>query len=278
MIRRLPAEVLIDAIAQATDRHPHAGGHLVHRTSRPAPSAPRRARPVGGKNIGNYANKVFGASTRETNCDCNRSDEPNLLQSIYLQNDNDILATIDRPDGWLAEIKAAKAGRAKGRTQARRRQGSSPPPTSKACPSPSSNAAAQGGHGHRPEAKRIERLEGRIAAAREASNQRSKPKPVAPAGASSTAAEIGEVSIVREAYLRIARVGCPARPPRPRPARCSPDRRPRRTIEGSATSSGRCSTPRNSRPTTDRDFGSISVESRRLPIDPASGICNPTRV
>ncbi len=56
---------------------------------------------------------AVGRSARpagETNCDCNRSDEPNLLQSIYLQNDNDITAAIDRADGWLVERTGAKPG------------------------------------------------------------------------------------------------------------------------------------------------------------------------
>ncbi len=108
IIRRLPAEVLIDALAQATAN-----------TSTIAKSASDvETRAIGprlasgrGRTITNYANKVFGASTRETNCDCNRSDEPNLLQSIYLQNDNELFTTIDRPDGWLVErTKSAKSG------------------------------------------------------------------------------------------------------------------------------------------------------------------------
>ena len=106
LIRRLPAEVLIDAIAQATANTPALDQVATDITTRSI--GPRL--PAGrGRNIGNYANKVFGASTRETNCDCNRSDEPNLLQSIYLQNDNEVFATINRPDGWLAERSTATA-------------------------------------------------------------------------------------------------------------------------------------------------------------------------
>ncbi len=101
IIRRLPAEVLIDAIAQAT-----AGSKALavvstkvdDRAIGSVNGAPR------GRNAGNYAAKVFGSSTRETNCDCNRSDEPNLLQSIYLSNDAEVFATIDRAGGWLAEV------------------------------------------------------------------------------------------------------------------------------------------------------------------------------
>ncbi len=106
LIRRLPAEVLIDAIAQATANTPALDQVATDITTRSI--GPRL--PAGrGRNIGNYANKVFGASTRETNCDCNRSDEPNLLQSIYLQNDNEVFATINRPAGWLTERSTATA-------------------------------------------------------------------------------------------------------------------------------------------------------------------------
>src|SRR5262249_17703046 len=49
------------------------------------------------------AARIFGASQRDTNCDCNRSNEPNLLQSIYLQNDQEMLAAIERKGSWVAE-------------------------------------------------------------------------------------------------------------------------------------------------------------------------------
>jgi hypothetical protein len=52
-----------------------------------------------------YALTIFGKSIRESNCDCDRSVEPSLLQTIYLRNDNDTLAMIDRNrDGWLSEV------------------------------------------------------------------------------------------------------------------------------------------------------------------------------
>ena len=57
--------------------------------------------PFGGSN--DYASRVFGRSTRETNCDCNRSNDPNLLQSIYLQNDQEMAASLNNNGGWLAE-------------------------------------------------------------------------------------------------------------------------------------------------------------------------------
>jgi len=105
LIRRLPAEVLIDAVAQAT-----AGSKVIATASTVMDT--RAIGPLAGfgrgRQGGNYAAKVFGTSTRETNCDCNRSDEPNLLQSIYLQNDNELYAAIDRGDGWVAEMTRGK--------------------------------------------------------------------------------------------------------------------------------------------------------------------------
>jgi hypothetical protein len=99
LIRRLPAEVLIDAVAMATANPSQA-------MSAPAALEFRAIGPRAGfgqgRQGGQYASAVFGSSTRETNCDCNRSDEPNLLQAIYLQNDQDLWTAIDRPDGWLS--------------------------------------------------------------------------------------------------------------------------------------------------------------------------------
>ena len=107
VVRRLPAEVLIDAVMLATGNSKvmaQAATEVGTRAIGPTNG------PARGRAVGNYAAKVFGASTRETNCDCNRSDEPNLLQSIYLQNDNEVYAAIDRADGWLVEKTGAKPG------------------------------------------------------------------------------------------------------------------------------------------------------------------------
>lgn len=51
----------------------------------------------------NYALTIFGRSTRESNCDCDRSMEASLLQTVYLQNDQELLGRIDN-GGWLNQI------------------------------------------------------------------------------------------------------------------------------------------------------------------------------
>ena len=42
---------------------------------------------------------------RETNCDCDRTEDVSLLQTVYLQNDQQLLDQLtDRDDSWLAQI------------------------------------------------------------------------------------------------------------------------------------------------------------------------------
>jgi hypothetical protein len=103
VVRRLPAEVLVDAVAQATA----ASTALASATTdvEPRSIGPRAGLGLSRNGRGNdYAARIFGASQRDTNCDCNRSNEPNLLQSIYLQNDQEMLGSIERKGSWIAEF------------------------------------------------------------------------------------------------------------------------------------------------------------------------------
>src|SRR5207248_600144 len=66
-----------------------------------------------GRKGAGYVLNVFGRSGRASNCDCDRSNDASLLQTVYLQNDQELLATIDRKGGWLAEVvKVASAATA----------------------------------------------------------------------------------------------------------------------------------------------------------------------
>ncbi len=103
VLRRLPAEVLLDALVLAT-----AGSPELAKADTPAGLEERAIGPkaggsVGRRNGGDYAARLFGRSPRDTNCDCAASNEPNLLQSIYLQNDQETLSAIDRRGGWIDE-------------------------------------------------------------------------------------------------------------------------------------------------------------------------------
>ena len=57
---------------------------------------------------GTHAMKVFGKPDRSINCDCERVNEPTLLQAIFTQNDPLIRMRI-ADSGWIFEIEEAVA-------------------------------------------------------------------------------------------------------------------------------------------------------------------------
>ncbi|MEQ9410349.1 MAG: DUF1549 and DUF1553 domain-containing protein [Fuerstiella sp.] len=94
--RRLPAEIVYDGVKQAlaasdsldevrTDLTRRAIGHLSMRLA------------------GTHAMQVFGKPDRVVNCDCERDNQPTLLQSVFLQNDPLIDQRLEQ-SGWLQEI------------------------------------------------------------------------------------------------------------------------------------------------------------------------------
>ncbi len=96
--RRLPAEIVYDGIKQAvaasdemdsvrTDLTRRAIGHLSMRLA------------------GTYAMHVFGKPERAVNCDCERVNQPTLLQSIFMQNDPLVEQRL-AGSGWIEEIAA----------------------------------------------------------------------------------------------------------------------------------------------------------------------------
>lgn len=102
--RRLPAEVVYDALVQATGSDAVVARMQTNMKGRAIalPNAgPRYARARNGMA---YALQVFGRSTRESNCDCDRTSDPSLLQIVFLQNDGEVYDMIDRKDGWLAQV------------------------------------------------------------------------------------------------------------------------------------------------------------------------------
>jgi hypothetical protein len=96
--RRLPAEVIYDAVQIATAADDEAK-ELCSMVEKRA-----IADTTVGSYNNNYALEVFGQSTRESNCDCDRSMEPSLLQTVFLQNDQEMLKTINRRGSWLGEL------------------------------------------------------------------------------------------------------------------------------------------------------------------------------
>ncbi len=111
--RRIPAEVALDAVRQATSSDTEiATLHSTHEGRFIAtPAAGRRATSSSRENRdAAFALTVFGRSTRESNCDCDRSAETSLLQTVFLQNDRAVYNMIERPQGgWMSQV-AEKLG------------------------------------------------------------------------------------------------------------------------------------------------------------------------
>jgi hypothetical protein len=95
--RRLPAEVLLDAIGTVTGvREPFEGL---------PPSI--RATQLPDEAFASTFLDVFGRPRRDTACDCERTVEANLAQSLFLLNSADLQRWLDarggRLDRWIAE-------------------------------------------------------------------------------------------------------------------------------------------------------------------------------
>jgi hypothetical protein len=101
-LRRMPAEVLIDAIADTTGV-PNNFGRLPkdqpHRAVGQAMPAVRY-----GSTRGGYPMKIFGRPDREKTCDCERSNEPSVAQALYLINDVEVLGKINDKNGRLPKL------------------------------------------------------------------------------------------------------------------------------------------------------------------------------
>ena len=100
--RRLPAEVAYDIISQATSNDELFTTYHDDVESRTI-SIPG-TRPSGKTGSAAYGLQVFGRSLRESNCDCDRSMEVSLLQTVYLQNDSDVLNKINGKLGWVDQL------------------------------------------------------------------------------------------------------------------------------------------------------------------------------
>ena len=99
-LRRLPSEVIVDGILQATANNDVNRDRLSNTDQRRIGKHPGNL----SKTSFDYALGVFGKPTRSTNCDCERTNQPTLLQSLYTRNDSEMLERIDRDDGWVCQV------------------------------------------------------------------------------------------------------------------------------------------------------------------------------
>ena len=105
-LRRMPAEVLIDAIAEVTGV-PNRYGRLPK--GRPQ-RAVGQAMPTVRYSLsrGGYAMKIFGRPDREKTCDCERSNEPSVAQALYLINDQQVLSKLNDRKSRLRSLLRSK--------------------------------------------------------------------------------------------------------------------------------------------------------------------------
>lgn len=92
--RRLPAEVMADAISSATGVPDRFDGFPVG----------MRAVQVPEPTVSSYFLTLFGRSERVTACACERSGEVTLPQLLHLQNGEEMTKKIQHPEGRLKEL------------------------------------------------------------------------------------------------------------------------------------------------------------------------------
>ncbi len=97
--RRLSAEVLLDAICQATGVPEQFAGYPLG----------VRAIQVPDPGVDSYFLALFGRSERTTACACERKADVTLPQLLHLQNSDELYRKMKSPEGELAEICAAQA-------------------------------------------------------------------------------------------------------------------------------------------------------------------------
>jgi hypothetical protein len=105
LLRRLPAETAYDAlrIALSSDKAALSICNLESDRAMTLPGASAQSKKSNNKDL--YALSVFGRSIRESNCDCDRTSDPSLLQTVFIRNDADVLrAMIDPKSSWLAQV------------------------------------------------------------------------------------------------------------------------------------------------------------------------------
>jgi hypothetical protein len=104
ILRRLPAEVAVDALLQATANDATMAKVATDVSKRKIGQHPKsnQARSI------DFSLLIFGKPLRTTNCDCERQKDPTLLQALYVRNDEEMLAMLGRSDGWLAQVTKQK--------------------------------------------------------------------------------------------------------------------------------------------------------------------------
>jgi hypothetical protein len=100
-VRRLPAEVMLDAIGDATGS----------RESFPGRPPGTRATGLWDNRLPSYFLEIFGRPERSSPCECGRSSEPTMAQALHLMNAPEVEAKLVGPDARVARLVGAKRTR-----------------------------------------------------------------------------------------------------------------------------------------------------------------------
>jgi len=115
VIRRLPAEVVLDAINIATASEAEAAQFANDLSQRAiglagdtAAATYKLGKGGAARMDAGYALAIFGRPARESNCDCERTADPTLLQTLFTRNDPDFLQRLERASDrstWIDHLR-----------------------------------------------------------------------------------------------------------------------------------------------------------------------------
>jgi hypothetical protein len=110
-VKRMMAEVLLDAISQVTDvptEFTHIGFPGGDRQKTDFYPKGTRAIQLYDSAVESYFLKAFGRNQRAITCECERSDEPSMVQVLHLANGDTLSKKLLKKDNRLGKLLASK--------------------------------------------------------------------------------------------------------------------------------------------------------------------------
>jgi len=107
MVQPLEAEQLLDALAQVTGVPVQFRGYPLGMRANQIPAPPQTGRRFGGEGMGERFLKVFGKPERLLTCECERNDDPGLLQAFQLITGDLMNSLVRDPDNRLGKMLSA---------------------------------------------------------------------------------------------------------------------------------------------------------------------------
>jgi hypothetical protein len=103
----LKAEQLADALAQVTGKPVRFKGYPLGIRANQIPAPPQSGRRFGGEGMGEKFLKTFGKPDRLLTCECERNDDPGLLQAFQLITGELMNSLVKDADGRLGQMLSA---------------------------------------------------------------------------------------------------------------------------------------------------------------------------